>query len=471
MARRRALAYIVFALILGLTAGRAQTPAPPRADMPDLSHYDAAPFGTIWVARPVTAPRGVALFLSDEKGVTGAEMAVTTSLVRQGMMVALISTPELMRNLDAGGACLNLNYPLIALSSDLQHRTAVRAYMKPVVMGLGTGGTLAYASLSQWAKASYAGVLSIGYRQSVATRKPWCAVPGFTAKRAADGWQFGANPQISLPWTVLLPGGGETPELTQLVAAIPHARLAAMAADRDSWQAPLIQAVEPMVPQLMAASDSGNPVPDMPLTLVEARPNPATSDLMAVMYSGDGGWVGIDHDVSGQLAAAGIPVVGVDSLSYFWTARTPEGASRDLGRLINAFGRQWGRSRVLLVGYSFGADVMPFMINGLDGATRAKIERVSLLGLSSSADFQFHMASWLNVSSDNALPTMPAVARLKGLPVMCVRGQEESDSACTDIPAGIAQQYLVPGDHHFNRNAPLLASIILGQRKAGTIAN
>jgi type IV secretory pathway VirJ component len=41
---------------------------------------------------------------------------------------------------------------------------------------------------------------------------------------------------------------------------------------------------------------------------------------MAVMYSGDGGWVGLDRDVAAVLAKAGVPVVGIDSLSYFWSA-------------------------------------------------------------------------------------------------------------------------------------------------------
>jgi len=43
----------------------------------------------------------------------------------------------------------------------------------------------------------------------------------------------------------------------------------------------------------------------------------------AIILSGDGGWVSIDRDLSTAFAQRGIPVVGWDSLKYFWTARTP----------------------------------------------------------------------------------------------------------------------------------------------------
>ncbi|MFT3964327.1 MAG: AcvB/VirJ family lysyl-phosphatidylglycerol hydrolase [Sphingobium sp.] len=458
---------VLCAVALALVAGRGETPASPG--MPLLSHYAAAPFGTILVTHPAR-PGGTVLFLSDANGVTGAEMTVAAALSRRGMMVALLSTPALMRALDAGPGCLNLNYPLIALSSDVQHRMAVRTYAKPVIMGLGEGGALAYASLSQWARGSYAGILSIGYRPPVATSRPWCAVPGFTAQRDGRGWRFGPNPRISLPWVVLTPDGGGDAGVGRLVSAVPSARLATIAAATDQWRAPVSAAVAAMLPHALTRGQTGSlPIPDMPLTLVPARPDPGTAGLMAILYSGDGGWVGIDHDVAGALAAAGIPVVGVDSLSYFWTARTPEGAAQDLSRLIEAFSRHWGRPQVLLVGYSFGADVMPAMVERLSPAGRARIARLSLLGLSKSADFQFHLASWLNVSSDEALPTLPAIARLRGMAIQCVRGDEEEGSACPAIAPGVARQFLVPGDHHFNRNAPLLASIIMGRRAPGTV--
>ncbi len=88
------------------------------------------------------------------------------------------------------------------------------------------------------------------------------------------------------------------------------------------------------------------------------------SDAFAIIMSGDGGWAGLDQDVAAALSAKGIPVVGLDSLRYFWTARTPEGLAADTDRLIRYYAPHFGKQRVLLIGYSQGADVLPFAVTG-----------------------------------------------------------------------------------------------------------
>lgn len=458
--------------------GASQSAAPlPQA--PAALSYAFATLGTVHVYRPARDPAGVVLFLSDSNGISAAETGIAKVLAGNGMLVALLSTPDMMKGQKAaGGRCLNLNYPLVDLSNDVQHRMGVKAYMKPLLIGMGEGGTLAYATLSQWANGSYTGAISIGFQPRVATVKPWCTAPGFSAERDKDqiDWKFGPNRMIRLPWIVMNPADvpvRQSKSMENFVKAVPGARLVSLPSDNPLWPDPVMKAALAMLPRAPSRAQTGPlPIPPMPLSVmpVSARAGGGNNDLMAIIYSGDGGWVGIDRDVADQLVAKGIPVVGVDSLSYFWTARTPDGASRDMGALINAFSRHWGRSRVLLVGYSFGADAMPYMVDRLDPATRAKVARISLLGLSSTADFQFHLSSWLNVSSDTSLPTIPAIQRLRGVSIQCVRGEDEDDSACGDIPGGLAQQYLVPGGHHFGRNAPLLASIIMGQHRPGTIS-
>ena len=114
-----------------------------------------------------------------------------------------------------------------------------------------------------------------------------------------------------------------------------------------------------------------------------------------MIVSGDGGWAEIDKDVSAGLAGAGVPVAGWNSLDYYWTPRTPEAASADLSRIVGHYSRFWGKPRVLLIGYSFGADVLPFLVNRLSTESRAQVAGVSLLGLSDTAAFEFHLSSWL----------------------------------------------------------------------------
>ena len=76
-----------------------------------------------------------------------------------------------------------------------------------------------------------------------------------------------------------------------------------------------------------------------------------------------------------------MPTVGLNSLKYFWKARTPEEATRDVARILRHYLAAWHKERVLLIGYSFGADVLPFVVNRLPAELRAHIVSVSLLGI------------------------------------------------------------------------------------------
>ena len=64
---------------------------------------------------------------------------------------------------------------------------------------------------------------------------------------------------------------------------------------------------------------------------------------MAVVYSGDGGWRDIDKEIAGRLQELGIPVVGVDSLRYFWSERTPERIAADLDLIMAHYREAWQR--------------------------------------------------------------------------------------------------------------------------------
>lgn len=121
---------------------------------------------------------------------------------------------------------------------------------------------------------------------------------------------------------------------------------------------------------------------------------------MAVIYSGDGGWRDIDKEVGNALQQQGVPVVGVDSLRYFWSERQPQATADDLARVITYYGRRWNVRNVLLIGYSFGADILPRTYNLLPSATRARVRQVTLMALSHRADYKISVLGWLGADGE-----------------------------------------------------------------------
>ncbi len=184
-----------------------------------------------------------------------------------------------------------------------------------------------------------------------------------------------------------------------------------------------------------------------------------------MILTGDGGWADIDKSVAAGLAAAGVPVVGWSSLRYYWTPRTPEAAAADLARIVEHYSAAWKKQRVLLVGYSFGADVLPFLVNRLPAPARARIGSVSLLGLSDTAAFEFHVSSWLGGGGDAQHPTAPEVARL-AVPVTCVHGTDEKDSACLGLEGPRVRVVPLGSGHHFGGSYERVVELILAPTAA-----
>jgi type IV secretory pathway VirJ component len=197
------------------------------------------------------------------------------------------------------------------------------------------------------------------------------------------------------------------------------------------------------------------------LPLVEVPATRGTSDTLVVFVSGDGGWAAIDREISKVLADDGMPVVGLNALQYFWTKRTPETASRDLESIISRYLGEWHKSRVVLAGYSRGADVLLAMISRLPVATRAKIRSIVLLGPSPKVEFEFHVSDWLH-DTNAGIAVKPEVEKLAPAHILCIYGESDRDSLCPALKSQPGVNVVaLKGAHHFDGGYANLGRLIV----------
>jgi type IV secretory pathway VirJ component len=91
---------------------------------------------------------------------------------------------------------------------------------------------------------------------------------------------------------------------------------------------------------------------------------------------------------------------------------------------------------------------------------------VALLGASPNATFEFHFSDWLPGKwSKSDYPTKPEVEKLKGIKVLCVYGEDDTDCLCPQLAAETAKVVRLPGSHHFDRDYDALATLILKERE------
>jgi type IV secretory pathway VirJ component len=129
--------------------------------------------------------------------------------------------------------------------------------------------------------------------------------------------------------------------------------------------------------------------------------------------------------------------------------------------MISYYTGKWGRPKVLLIGYSFGADILPFTVNQLSDQSRSHVRLVSLLGFAKKADFEVGIGGWLGVESSDAADTLPEVAKLPPVALQCVYGAEEDDTGCTAPELERASKLRMTGGHHFDGNYGEVAAAIL----------
>jgi type IV secretory pathway VirJ component len=136
--------------------------------------------------------------------------------------------------------------------------------------------------------------------------------------------------------------------------------------------------------------------------------------------------------------------------------------------VIDTYTSRWGASKIALIGYSFGADVLPFAYDHLSPEAKVRVVQLSLLGFAAAANFEITVSGWLGAAPDkDALPTEPALVPIDPTMVQCFYGANEDDSACP-LLTGKAEVIRVPGGHHFDNDYGALARRILdGFRRRG----
>ena len=73
---------------------------------------------------------------------------------------------------------------------------------------------------------------------------------------------------------------------------------------------------------------------------------------------------------------------------------------------------------------------------------------VALVSMTPTANFQFHLIDLLrDVKRDDDLPVAPEIGRLRGIPAICVYGDDDKDTGCTQVDTTIVKPYVRTGGH------------------------
>ncbi len=458
---RRKLAVLAACLCAaGLQSAFAQSSAEPSAMAHGL-------FTDVRVFRPVDPARQFVMLVTGNVTPNARESQMLHAMVDAGAMVATVPLAPFYRRLETqDGKCTYAPGAFENLSRHLQAFEHVPGYLLPMLAGADSEGAYVYSVLAQAPAGTFSAGLSLGFCPQLVLKTPPCSINGLSLKRVGASRHVDLAPSptntLASPWIAVQDSAPATCTPATARAFVQHVRGA-------EWITPA--ATVPAVDAAIAFDQAyrklavphatlGAPpaqLADLPIVEVPAT---GTGSRFAVLLSGDGGWAGIDKSLGAALAAQGVPVAGFDSLRYFWSARTPDQLAADLDRVIRYYAARWGRSDVLLVGYSQGLQTCcRSHSTGYLEATRASVRFTALLGPGQKASFEFHLANWIGPSGD--LPIAPEALKLSAASTLCVYGLEEKDSLCPELAPDHARAMPLVGGHHFGGEYNVLAAHIL----------
>ncbi len=159
-----------------------------------------------------------------------------------------------------------------------------------------------------------------------------------------------------------------------------------------------------LFPGLMVFSQTGN----LP---VKEWTDPANKPFI-LYISGDGGFNNFSTGLCNELNRSGYNVTAINAKTYFWEKRTAEQSALDIASYLDKKMAGRNNQQLVLAGYSFGADVLPFIVNKLPEAMKKKLVSVVLLSPSTTTDFEIHWADIFGISKKRSIDVVAEINRM-----------------------------------------------------------
>jgi len=195
----------------------------------------------------------------------------------------------------------------------------------------------------------------------------------------------------------------------------------------------------------------------MPLSLYSSAD---TTKPLIFYISGDGGFNKFSTTFMEAINKQGYAVIGLSAKDYFWSRKKPQEAANAIEAAINESNKQWKKKNIVLIGYSFGADVAPFMFTHFSSAMAARVNQLILLSPSPKTDFEIHVMQMLGWGK-NTGESVPAEINKISKPISFIVGDDENEFPFSQLTIRNKQIVKMPGGHHYDGDVNALCKQIV----------
>jgi type IV secretory pathway VirJ component len=428
-------------------------------------------FGKVYIYNRTTTPQNVIVMISGDGGWKSGVIGFSQTFSEMNSLVIGVDILRYFKALrQRTDDCYNVAADFVQLATEVEKKFDFPDYKPPVIMGYSSGATLVYGILAQARPGTFIGGISIGFCPDIELPKILCEINGLTVKTDVPGKRYILQPDEKLgnPWMVLngkLDKICDYPSTADFISKTKNAELITLpkvghgfsrwSDFMPQWKSAYSQLIEryekEKPPQVNIEQ-----VKNLPVIITNSRIQDKQAPV-ALLISGDGGWYGFEQSIADNLAKLGIPTVGLDSKKYFWNRRTPEETAIDIAKALNFYSKEWDREKFVLIGYSLGAEIVPFIVNRLPEEIKSKIESAVLLSPATTTDFEIHISNMLGMGNrQNTYTTVDEIIKMQSVTTVIIFGDGEK----TQIPELLRGTSVIikkiPGDHHYKFNLELI---------------
>lgn len=179
------------------------------------------------------------------------------------------------------------------------------------------------------------------------------------------------------------------------------------------------------------------------------------------MLSGDmGDRVGMTPKLSARLNDRGYAVVTVNSLTYFSPRRTPQETAQLIETAMARAMKLGKTDHVVLIGQSFGADMLHAGLAEFPAAARRPIRSVVLIVPGEDIIFRASPIELAGIETPDQR-AHPTASQLNWVPVTCIHGAKEAGSLCPELQMPNVRRITLPGGHKLDSDARAVEAAVL----------
>ncbi len=457
--RVKKLLLIILIALLCLERGRLS------AITPDSLYVE--PFGKLYVHIISPTPENIVLVfpgnMTDRHGIVNTADEIASA----GNVVVVV---DMLHYFHEKGKrqeeCTRIVADFVDLSIMIEKRYRFAEYRPPILLGFSDGASLVYALLAQSHRNTFISGISVGFCDKVTFPVRLCEVNGLQLKTDKSDGVITLQPDQGQEnhWMVINTGTDRSckSEPADFVRKTSGAELITLQGNGQNVLASvcrdLVKRLSGNYETCISKDNSGEKIKDLPFFVIKPK-FPGAESPITLLISGDGGWYSFEQSISDRLAESGVISVGMDSRKYFWKRKTPEETAADVARVLTFYGDRLGKEKFVLIGYSLGSEIVPFIYNRLPREIKEKVQSAILLSPDVNTDFEIHISNMLGMGNRQNTYNVPEeIRKMKPLKTLIILGAGEKSQMPGILEGSGVIIKELPGDHHYKFNVPLIVN-------------